>query len=102
MDIEGAEFNVLNHMQADVASQIKKFVAEVHLSSGDIALLRKKLLTLGFRVFIFKPPIVRKSTKVNVVVHNLHKLKIAVICSKLLRRLNIHAEGVRILFAEKN
>jgi len=102
MDIEGAEFNVLSNLQANVANSINRIVAEIHITSGNLALLIKKLLLLGFRVYTFKPPIIKEAMEINVEVQGLHKLKMVTVLSKNISRLfNIHSEGLRILFAER-
>lgn len=76
MDIEGAEFEVLNKLSSKVLKNIKNIVAECHLEAGDINYLEKFLNENGYYTEKFTPPLVKKKASYSIKLKNLTNLKV--------------------------
>jgi FkbM family methyltransferase len=76
MDIEGAEFDVFNHVDFKTLKQIGMIACEVHPRYGDINSIVEKLRSAGFQVKVVHPPILkRRNFNYDIKLHGMLKLK---------------------------
>ena len=76
IDIEGAEFEVFNHIDLEILNRIKMIVGEMHLQHGDINSIVDKLRSAGFRVKYVHPPLWRRGFSYRIKLYDMVKLKI--------------------------
>jgi FkbM family methyltransferase len=76
IDIEGAEFEVFNHIDLEILNRIKMIVGEMHLQHGDINSIVDKLRSAGFRVKQVHPPLWRRDFSYRIKLYDMVKLKI--------------------------
>ena len=76
IDIEGAEFEIFNHIDLEVLNRIKMVVGEIHLQHGDISSIVDKLRSVGFRVKLVHPPLWRRGFSYRIKLYGMVKLKI--------------------------
>jgi len=76
MNIEGAEFEVLNKLDSNILENIKSIVTECHLKVGDINQLEKFLKENGYYTERFTPPLIKKKASYPIKVGDLTNLKI--------------------------
>jgi len=76
VDIEGAEFEVLNKLNGKIFENIKNIVVECHLEAGDISQLEKVLKENGYRIERFTLPVVKREASYQIKVKDLMDLKV--------------------------
>ena len=75
MDIEGAEFEVIDSVEEDNLGKISSIVGELHLNDGNLHTFLKRLDASGFIVSIFRLPIYKKEWTYSIEVQGLYRLK---------------------------
>jgi len=102
IDIEGAEFNVLHHVEPDFLNRLKLIVMEVHLKYGHLNSIVKKLKKANFTVKIFYPPLVARQARPLIEVKNMTKLKlIRQVIYTVANLLKLKDKNLAILYAYK-
>jgi len=76
IDIEGAEFDVIHHVEPDFLKQVELIVMEVHLKYGPLNSIVKKLKKANFVAKIFYPPLVARQARPLIEVINIMRLKV--------------------------
>ncbi|MGB9778751.1 MAG: FkbM family methyltransferase [Candidatus Bathyarchaeales archaeon] len=77
MDMEGAEFEVLNKLNGKIAANIKNMIVECHLEAGDIGQLEMSLKErMGFHVGWFLQPLVKRKFSYQIKLKDLASLKV--------------------------
>lgn len=76
IDVEGAEFDIFNHLDPALLKRIEAIVGEIHLNYGNIDDIIKKLKTAGFQIKYLHPPLIAENAKPPIDVKGMLKLKI--------------------------
>jgi FkbM family methyltransferase len=76
IDIEGAEFEVFNHIDLKTLNRVKMVVGEIHLQHGAINFIVDKLRSARFRVKYVHPPLWRRGFSYRIKLYDMVKLKI--------------------------
>lgn len=75
IDIEGAEFDVLERMSPEVLKRINAIVGEIHLDYGDINLIADHLTRNWFNLHIYRTPLWIEKNDYSIRLHGMFKLK---------------------------
>lgn len=102
MDVEGAEFDIFKNVNNEILKNIGAIVGEIHLKHGELNSITQTLEKVGFRVYYFHLPIVKKSGRTTIKLHNCLRLRILGKCIYTLAPLgHIRDKNHLILFAKK-
>ena len=100
IDVEGAEFEILQKTPNDVLKSIPYIVGEVHLEFGDISYIIKRLKDLRFKVRVFNPPLASKHIKYDLELKGLNKLKATrILAYSFAKILRVKDKTLMIMFA---
>lgn len=75
MDIEGSEFEIFKRLNAHIMEKISHICMEVHLQKGEVRQIENFLISNGFDIKSFHPPIIKKQAMCQIQLKNFSALK---------------------------